>query len=190
MPEQPRKFNVLVTGTPGTGKSSLCAMLQEELGLKHLEIGKIVKEHSFYSEFDANYDSYVVEDDDEDRLLDYLEPLLVEGGCVVDYHSSELFPKRWFHAVIVLRADTDKVFDRLTARGYSEKKREENLDAEIQGLCEEEARESYDEEVVITRPSNCVEDMLETVELVRSLQEEFTTHGYRRPGEASVLLAA
>jgi adenylate kinase len=174
MMEFPEGFNVLVTGTPGTGKTALCAMLESELGLRHIEVGKIVKSEHFYTEYDPAYDSYIVEEEDEERLLDFLEPVLVRGGCAVDYHSSELFPRRWFGLVVVLRAATNNIFDRLSARGYSDAKREENLDAEISGTCEEEARRSYHASAIVTAQSNTLAQMLRAVEVVRDHQARWT----------------
>lgn len=170
----PRKMNVLVTGTPACGKTSLCQMLQSELGLTHIDVGKLVKDERFYSEFDPAYDSYILEEDDEDRLLDYLEPAMVRGGVVLDWHSCEIFPRRWIGCAVVLRADTERVFDRLTARGYSEAKRQENLDAEIMGVCEDEARRSYHQSCIIVRQSNALTDMLAVVEDVRRMVAEWT----------------
>ena len=169
---KPLRPNVLITGTPGTGKSSLCAMLEQELGLKHLEVGKIVKEHGFFSEFDEELDTHIIEENDEDRLLDYLEPLMVEGGKVVDYHSCELFPERWFAHVVVLRANTEVLFERLTARGYSEAKRDENMEAEICAVVEDEALNSYAEGVVHIRESNNLDQLAATVDFIRSLLEQ------------------
>jgi adenylate kinase len=183
--EQPRNFNVLVTGTPGTGKSSLSQMLASDLGLNHLEIGKIIKEHQFYTEFDEQYQSMMIEEEDEDRLLDYLEPIMVRGGNVVDYHSCELFPKRWFHLVLVLKVDTAPHFDRLTARGYDGRKREENMDAEIEAVVEVEAVESFDEHVVQIVQHNTLEEMCAAVELVRAKMEEFRLHGASAAAAAS-----
>jgi adenylate kinase len=65
---------------------------------------------------------------DEDKLLDLMESLFQncvneEIGIVADYHTCELFPERWFDSILVLCAKTDVLFDRLTERGYSEKKR-------------------------------------------------------------------
>lgn len=41
--------NVLVTGTPGTGKSSLCASIVDAMdGYKHVEVGRVVKEHGLH----------------------------------------------------------------------------------------------------------------------------------------------
>lgn len=50
------------------------------------------------------------------QLLDELEGRQAGGGKVVDYHSCELFPERWFDAVFVLRTDTKYLFDRLKER--------------------------------------------------------------------------
>ena len=68
---------------------------------------------------------------DEDRLLDEMEERLVDGGVVVDYHSCELFPERWFDLVIVLTAETNVLHERLTSRNYSAKKLAANMECEI-----------------------------------------------------------
>lgn len=53
---------------------------------------------------------------DEDKLLDYLETIMQAGGNVVEYHSCEFFPERWFQAVYVVRCDTNVLFKRLEER--------------------------------------------------------------------------
>lgn len=50
------------------------------------------------------------------QLLDGLEEIMCQGGNIVDYHSSELFPERWFDIVFVLRTDNTTLFDRLSSR--------------------------------------------------------------------------
>lgn len=171
--DQPRKFNVLITGTPGTGKTTMGKMLAQELGLQHIEVGAVIREHEFFTSYNEEFDTLDVEEDDEDRLLDHLEPLMVRGGVALDYHSCELFPKRWFHLVLVLRASTESVFDRLKARNYSQKKIDENNEAEIMGECEDEARESYDESVVVARENNTVDEMMATVEFIAEAMDSF-----------------
>lgn len=61
--------------------------------------------------------------------------------------------------MLVLRADTEVLFDRLTLRGYNEKKRSENLECEIMQVVLEEARGSYAKEIVHEVPSNNSQDM-------------------------------
>lgn len=171
--EQPRGINILITGTPGTGKTSLSSLLAAELeGFQHIEVGQVVKENRFYSEFDEQLNTHIIEEEDEDRLLDYLEPILVKGGNhIVDYHSSELFPERWFHLVVVLHTSTNVLFERLTSRKYSEAKRGENMDAEIQCVCEEEAREAYKEGILLVRENDTLEQMAATVDEIRERVE-------------------
>lgn len=137
--------NILVTGTPGVGKSTLCQKLSETTGLQWLEISKIAKEHNCLEEFDPVYQCPVL---DEDKLLDGLEDIMGKGGNIVDYHSSEFFPERWFDVVFVLRTDNTTLYDRLVTRGYSGKKLEDNVDCEIFETVLEEARSSYNENIV------------------------------------------
>ena len=39
--------------------------------------------------------------------------MLFRSGCIVDFHSCGFFPERWFDLVLVLRASTEALFDRL-----------------------------------------------------------------------------
>ena len=84
---------------------------------------------------------------------------MADGGKVVDFHSCEFFPERWFDLVLVLQADTDVLYDRLVARNYSKKKIDENMEAEIMQVVLEAARESYSEEIVHVLASNTLDDM-------------------------------
>jgi adenylate kinase len=76
----------------------------------------------------------------------------------------------------VLRTNTDILYDRLEKRGYNEKKRSENLEAEIMQVVLEEARESYDLEIVHEVPSNTVEDMESNVERCRLWIEQWVAN--------------
>ncbi|XP_050340414.1 LOW QUALITY PROTEIN: adenylate kinase isoenzyme 6 homolog [Bactrocera neohumeralis] len=173
--EQPKGVNILITGTPGTGKTTMAASIAQELdNFEHIEVGKLVKEHKFFSSYDEEFDTHIIEEDDEDRLLDYMEPLLTgtKKNVVVDYHSSELFPERWFHLVIVLKTATEKLYERLQTRHYNETKCAENMEAEIMCVCEEEAKEAYKEDAVIVCVNDTLEEMVATIDLIRDRVEE------------------
>jgi len=45
-----------------------------------------------------------------------MEEELEGGNTVVDYHSCELFPERWFQLVVVLRTDNSVLYPRLEER--------------------------------------------------------------------------
>lgn len=149
------RANILVTGTPGVGKSFVAEVLAARLGMKHVSVSDLAKSSNGLGEWDAERDCHVL---DEDAVLDAMEPALGSGGCVVEYHACDFFPERWFDLVLVLRARTDVLYDRLKTRGYAEAKLQENLQCEIMQVCLEEARESYAQEIVIELPNNAVED--------------------------------
>ena len=140
--------NLLVTGTPGTGKTTLCEALASALSLTHVNVGALVAAKGFHSGVDAAFDAFVLDEAAEERLLDELEPGIAAGGQLVDFHTPGLFPERFFDVVLVLRTSTAPLYDRLVARGYSQAKVAENMTAEIMEVVLEEARESYDPEAV------------------------------------------
>ena len=48
--------------------------------------------------------------------MDELEDVVSKGGNIVDFHSCDLFPERWFDLVLVLRTDNTILYDRLEKR--------------------------------------------------------------------------
>ncbi|OWY94712.1 Adenylate kinase [Phytophthora megakarya] len=156
--------NILVTGTPGTGKTSMCQQLAERSHLlSHLNVGDLVKERGLHTGRDEEFDCFVL---DEDKVCDEMEDMMAEGGKVVDFHTCDFFPERWFDLVVVLRVDNTTLFDRLQKRGYTEKKVSENVECEIMEVVLQEARESYAAEIVQELPSRTVEDMESNIERV------------------------
>jgi len=159
------------------------------LGFTHVNVGDLIQQHKCYEGHDDELDTNIL---DEDKLLDVLEPILggddddedendgADGdrtdkiaGKVADFHICEIFPERWFDLVLVLRANTEVLFDRLTARDYSEKKRSENMECEIMQVILEAAKEAYDTSIVHEVPSNTIEDMESNVQRVAEWSKQW-----------------
>lgn len=64
--------NIIITGTPGVGKTSHCEQLAANTGLKHLSINQIVKDRTCHDGWDAEYKSWIV---DEDKVVYHPFPL-------------------------------------------------------------------------------------------------------------------
>jgi broad-specificity NMP kinase len=60
--------NIIVTGTPGVGKTSHCELLAQKTSLKHLSINDVVKDKSCHEGFDEEMKSYIV---DEDKVISF-----------------------------------------------------------------------------------------------------------------------
>lgn len=123
------------------------------------------KEHDCYDGFDKERNSHIV---DEDKLLDSMEPLLEQGGNLIDWHACDLFPERLIDLVVVFRCDNGVLYDRLKQREYSQAKIDENLDCEIMEVLLQEAKESYEPEIIVELQSNSVQDMDSNIERIKA----------------------
>ncbi|KAL8089812.1 adenylate kinase isoenzyme 6 homolog [Apium graveolens] len=148
--------NILVTGTPGTGKSTFSAALSEATNLRHINIGELVKEKNLHDGWDDDFNCYII---NEDLVCDELEDMMDEGGNIVDYHGCDFFPERWFDRVVVLQTENSVLFDRLSRRGYTGSKLSNNIECEIFQVLLEEAKESYREDIVVALKNDTVDEM-------------------------------
>ncbi|XP_053612808.1 adenylate kinase isoenzyme 6 homolog [Plodia interpunctella] len=147
MPSLPRTVpNILITGTPGVGKSTISQTLADRLQFNWREVSKIAEEYNCLDEYDPEYQCPFL---NEDKLLDIMEGMMAKGGNIVDYHGCDFFPERWFDGVFVIRTNNTTLYDRLSARGYTGKKLEDNIQCEIFETLLEEAQSSYKEDIVM-----------------------------------------
>ncbi|EGF77373.1 hypothetical protein BATDEDRAFT_30752 [Batrachochytrium dendrobatidis JAM81] len=165
--------NILITGTPGTGKTTTSELVAIATGLHHLEVGKLVKEKQLHDGFDDTYQSFMI---NEDKVVDELEEIMAQGGVVVDHHGCDFFPERWFDLVVVLTCNNTTLYDRLQSRGYSDKKIQDNVECEIMQVVADEARESYEADIVIEMLSETVDNMEQNVDRIEAWVTEFILH--------------
>lgn len=170
--------NILITGTPGTGKSThsqalLAALNAENDGVySHIDIGAFVKQHQLYETYDEEWSSYIV---DEDKLMDALDggangdtspTVPTSGGYILDWHTCDAFPESWIDLVVVLRTDHTELWRRLEKRGYALNKIQENNEAEIMQVVLEDAKSSYPDEIVVELQSHSVDDVDSNVDRI------------------------
>lgn len=55
--------NIIITGTPGVGKTSHCELLAERTGLTHLSVNDVVKERECHEGWDDEFQSWIVDED-------------------------------------------------------------------------------------------------------------------------------
>ena len=65
--------NIIVTGTPGVGKTTHAEQLARSTGLKHVSVNQIVKDEGFHEGKDEETGSWIV-DEDKVRRADSIQP--------------------------------------------------------------------------------------------------------------------
>ncbi|WP_406660067.1 adenylate kinase family protein [Methanolobus sp. ZRKC3] len=114
-----------ITGTPGTGKTSVTSLLEERNQHRIIHLNELIKEEKLYSEVDTERDCVVADMDlVENRVLEIAGK--DEHITIIDSHLSHHIADN----VIVLRTSPEVLRERLAKRNYSPEKIEENLEAE------------------------------------------------------------
>ncbi|MGC9443405.1 MAG: adenylate kinase family protein [Candidatus Methanospirareceae archaeon] len=123
-----------ITGTPGTGKTSVCRSAE----VACLDLNFVVETEGFYTGVDPERGSLIA---DLDRLDDYVRQKETSAGgsvLVIEGHLAHLLRPA---VAIVLRAHPSALAARLTQKGFSARKIQENLEAEVLDLILTEAVE-------------------------------------------------
>lgn len=128
------RCTIIVTGTPGTGKTVIAKRLAKEIGASYISLAELAAEHGLFSGSDRKRGSKIV-DVTKARLK--LMSLLRHGGLtVVDTHlPEEIVPEKMTKQVLVLRCHPRILETRLRARGWKSNKIQENVLAEILDSC-------------------------------------------------------
>ena len=116
-----------LTGTPGTGKTSVCNLLKERYGYRVIHLNDLIREENLYSEVDEVRDTLVVDMDEVSaRVFQLVDVNNSNEVMILDSHMSHYIAD----IVIVLRTSPDKLRKRLSHRDYSDAKISENVEAE------------------------------------------------------------
>lgn len=143
---------VALTGTPGTGKSTVARMV--DAGFKVVDLNALIKE-GYNLGTDPVRGSLIA---DLDRLADYVEKL--HGDYVIEGHIAHLLPA---DVVVVLRAAPGALRQRLAERGWSQAKIDENVEAEALDVILIEALETHDRVHEIDVTNMTAEDVADAV---------------------------
>lgn len=125
---------VIITGTPGVGKTTVSEQLATRLGAMHINLGDLVKRERLTSGYDGRRQTWIA---DTDRLANRLKQILKQPGTlVVDGHyAPSVIPKRSVTMVFVLRRHPRQLKEQLETRGFKGDKLWENIESEILDVC-------------------------------------------------------
>lgn len=131
----------IVTGTPGTGKTTVSTILSERLGARHIELSRFSIENGYVIEDDVERDTKVVDmgalgSAVRDIIDKSVSPVIIDG-----HYAHELIEEPVISFLFVLRKRPWDLKSVLEARQYSRDKVWENLESEIMGVITGDALE-------------------------------------------------
>jgi len=133
----------IVTGTPGTGKTTFAKKLAKEKDLIYYDGNKIIKDNNISIGFDQEKDCVIV---DEKVFAKVCNKIILDAkkenkSIIIDSHLSHNINSKLVDICFVTECDISVLNKRLEKRKYLYEKIRENLDAEIFKICRIEAQE-------------------------------------------------
>lgn len=143
-------MKIAVTGTPGTGKTTLSQLYEEE-GLEVIHLTEYVKEKGLGEEGEKEFEVNVEE----------MRASLGEKDFdVVEGHLAHHVP---VDVCVVLRTRPDVLRERLDERDYPEQKVEENIQSEILDVVLSEAVENQETVVEVDSTEKDADEVFEEI---------------------------
>lgn len=166
------RTNVIVCGTPGTGKTSLIAKLKPLMkSFYFINLSQYAIEYDCVFQHEKGLETKAI---DRKKLLRQIEPILrLYNRNVIEVIHATTLPKDLVNFIFVVRTDNTILYDRLKSRGYNESKLKNNVEAEIFQLISDEAKLKFGESVVTELYNNEPADLDKNVEIVCNVLREY-----------------
>ncbi|MHA1409841.1 MAG: adenylate kinase family protein [Candidatus Odinarchaeia archaeon] len=155
---------IVISGSPGTGKTIISKKVSEKLGIPHINLTETALREKFIVEEDKSRSTKIV---DEEALINYLKRKIkgVKGKIIIEGHYADIVPKMFVECCIVIRTEPRVLEKRLKNRGYHMEKIKENIQAEILGVCVNDCINAYGKNNVyeIDNSTKQLDDVIEEV---------------------------
>lgn len=133
---------VIVSGTPGTGKTTLAKKLAKKFKARYININRLVKPYELAESYDKKRKTKIISIKKLKQAISN-ELKKTKRRCIIDSHLAHELPKKNVAVAIITTCNLKILQQRLKKRRYNKEKIRENLDAEIFDLCYEEAKEQH-----------------------------------------------
>ena len=154
---------IAITGTPGTGKTSVAEKLSSFTGFELVKLNELAEKNDLYSGYDEKRKCKIVD-------LEAIKKAILkkkESGknLIIESHYAQDIPS---DMAVVLRANPEEIRKRGREKGWTRSKTEENVEAEIMEQCKIESLESgrttYEADTTGKTPQETAEKILEILQ--------------------------
>ena len=151
---------IIVTGTPGTGKTTLAKKLSKKLNFLYLDVNDFIFRNKLSEGYDNKRRTKIIDvkklnkflikeiktikkkalNQKSSKKIQLKNKIKKIEGIVIDSHLSHYLPKKYVDLCIVARCNILELNRRLKKKGFHRPKIKENLQAEIFEICYNEAK--------------------------------------------------
>ena len=141
---EPGIFILVVTGTPGTGKTTVAKQLTKKYKAQYIDVNAIIKKYHMKEGYDRKRKAAIMDVEKLNKVLIKMikEARKAKQSLVIDSHLSHYLPSKYVELCTVTKTSLKKLRNRLKKRGYSMEKIQENVESEIFDVCLTEAEEA------------------------------------------------
>jgi len=165
---------ILVTGTPGVGKTAVSISLASRLNATHIDLTELVEQEGLISGVDKARETLIADMDRvskrvQETVRDSKRDVIIDGHYGVNVVSA-----KDVYLIFVLRRDPDELKRWMKDHGFRERKLWENLAAEILDVCLWEAVRACGPKKVceINVSGKGIEEVVEEIILVLERREK------------------
>src|SRR3989344_1415323 len=134
---------IAVTGTPGTGKTTLSKKLARVTGFCYIDVNRMITKYKIYEGYDKKRKTKLVDTKKLNQSLikeiKSIKKSKKYSGIIIDSHLSHYLPRKYVDFCIVTKCNLKKLSKRMKKKGFHKEKIIENLQAEIFDICLNEA---------------------------------------------------
>ena len=161
---------IIVSGTPGTGKTELAKVLAKKINYKYIDVNKLIKENNLSDGYDKKKECEII---DTKKLAKFLVDFIKNSGenLVIDSHLAHYIPEKYVDLCIITKCNLKELNKRLKKRKYSKEKVRENLDSEIFDICLNEAIEKGHTILIFDTTGKKADELLdnETISILQQI---------------------
>jgi len=155
---------IIISGSVGTGKTTLSRKLAKKLNFHYLDVNKIIKKYKISEGYDKKRKTKIIDVKKLNKALikeikNYNKKIFNnkikstkntfkktksnktnKNGIIIDSHLSHYLPSRYVDLCIVTKCNLKVLKNRLKNKKYSKEKIRENMDTEIFDVCLNDAK--------------------------------------------------
>ena len=153
---------IVVTGVPGTGKTTLSKLLAKKLDFHYLDVNKLISKYKLSEGYDKKRRTKIIDVNKlNKKLINEIKSIQKSNknykygkfkeikGIIIDSHLSHYLPRKYVDFCVVAKCDIKELSKRLKKKKFHQLKIKENIEAEIFDVCLNEAKERKHKIIVI-----------------------------------------